>query len=332
MDYTGQPVALQHVYQATKDGALIIYTKKDILVLFSIMSVYAAKHKLRIAGLSFMPDHYHLGVVGLSRADVAGFERDITAVYTKEFNKSVEKRDGPLFRKPFGCSTKLGNKEIISMLNYIGNNAPVKKLCSNAENTFWNFLVYHQSSCFFAKDPVVIRNESAALKKAITELKGLKGRGRWITYGFLDRVFSNLSIEDQNKFCDYAICLYNFIDYDLAISYYGSFQNMITAMNSNTGKEFGINEQFDVKDDRGYYKAINYIMKSGSYADIKDIIGLPIDDIRKLGRQLLMRFDMNWRHIEKLCHLPDGTLYQKAYSKTRVKGYSRRVPENKKEA
>lgn len=49
-----------------------------------------------------------------------------------------------------------------------------------------------------------------------------------------------LSEKETEQFVDHVIKIYLPFDYEELISYYGSYDNMITAMNSNTGSEHDI--------------------------------------------------------------------------------------------
>lgn len=51
---------------------------------------------------------------------------------------------------------------------------------------------------------------------------------------------SGLSARELQQYTDYAIRMYNPVDYYAVIRYYGSYDKMLTAINSNTGSEYDV--------------------------------------------------------------------------------------------
>lgn len=61
------------------------------------------------------------------------------------------------------------------------------------------------------------------------------------------RLLSGLDKDARNQVTDYIITRYSVIRYDLLEACYGSYENMITAINSNAGCEYDINESMYTK-------------------------------------------------------------------------------------
>ena len=77
------------------------------------------------------------------------------------------------------------------------------------------------------------------------------------------------------------------IDYDAAIRYFDGYQNMLTAMHSNTGSEHDLNEVFIGKSDAYYAKMSSWIIKELEPEDIHDILAFPAEQKLELFSRLL---------------------------------------------
>lgn len=216
---------LNHVYQRTKDGVLLFYNVSDYLVLFTIICTVAPKHGVRILALSLMPDP-----------------------------------EGPLFESPFGSVPVIGDKKARTNLCYVGNNGVERRLCKKAEEYRWSFLAYAISDHPFSPK-LISREASAALRKGIKEIDAEHAAEKPLTYKQIKRLFSKLEKDEKLQLTDYIISTYNCIDYDAAIRYFDGYQNMLTAMHSNTGSEHDLNEVFVGKSDAYYAKMSSWIIK-----------------------------------------------------------------------
>lgn len=83
---------VMHVYQRTVSGFNIFYSTEDFIVLYTIISVQARKHGIRLLAACLMIDHIHLLV---SAESVMHLSRFVSA-YTSQFVRggSMPGREG----------------------------------------------------------------------------------------------------------------------------------------------------------------------------------------------------------------------------------------------
>lgn len=70
-----------------------------------------------------------------------------------------------------------------------------------------------------------------------------------------ENIFSNLNKKEKAQVIDYLIVKYNFLDYEALINLYGSFERAITAIDSNAGAEYDLED--DTGDHSCYMKMIS---------------------------------------------------------------------------
>ena len=276
---------LNHVYQRTKDGVLLFYNVSDYLVLFTIICTVAPKHGVRILALSLMPDHIHISVISSSSYDLSNFVADYSRRFSRVHNQTCH-TEGPLFESPFGSVPVIGDKKARTNLCYVGNNGVERRLCKKAEEYRWSFLAYAISDHPFSPK-LISREASAALRKGIKEIDAEHAAGKPLSYKQIKRLFSKLEKDEKLQLTDYIISTYNCIDYDAAIRYFDGYQNMLTAMHSNTGSEHDLNEVFIGKSDAYYAKMSSWIIKELEPEDIHDILAFPAEQKLELFSRLL---------------------------------------------
>ena len=277
---------INHCYQRTAGGVVLFYNVSDYLVFFTIFCVSARKHDVVVLSLCQMPDHIHHTVKAKNASELSAFVGDYTRVFSRRHN-AVCHRSGQLFESPFGSAPKTGDKKARTNLIYVGNNPVERRLCKKAEEYRWNYLAYANSSHPFSSE-CIIRNASAAMKKAVREVKWMFNEGKSLVYAQLQRLFGTLSVEEKKQLTDYIVSLYNVIDYEDAIRYFDSYEDMLRAMHSNTGSEYDINETFLGKDDSYYLQMSHIVSKKLDLTDIHDILGFPAAEkaeVFKLLRQ-----------------------------------------------
>lgn len=266
---------LNHVYQRTVNRFVIFYCISDYLVYFTTMCVVARKYRVRILMVSLMPDHIHLSVIASSRQDLSAFMRDLNCNFSLKHN-FVCYRQGQFFESPFGSAPKYGDKSVRTNLIYVGNNGPERKLCKKAEDYRWNFLAYAISDHPFS-EKLVIRRASWNMKKAIQEVRGCYKQNDPLSYRQLQRLYSTLDHQEKEQLTDYIINLYNVIEYNAAIRYFGTYGNMLLAMHSTTGSEHDINEVVIGKSDACYAQMVYVCLKDLRLKDIHDVLEFDIE-------------------------------------------------------
>ena len=266
-----------HCYQRSADGGVLFYSYSDYLVWFTHLCIAAKRYKVTILAACPMPDHVHLSVSASSRKRLADFEQRWTGDFAREHNK-VCHRNGPVFASPFGSSLKKTDKSARSNIIYVGNNPVERRLAEKAEDYRWTFLAYYNSPHPFSK-PLIIRDSRWPLRKAVKEVKAQFKAGKPLSYALLKRLFKPLTNDECQQFTDFIINTYNVIDYEAAIRFFGSYEDMLMAMHSTTGSEYDLNEVFIGKSDLHFKKMTSIVMRELKPDDIHDILAL--DPIQK---------------------------------------------------
>lgn len=270
---------VNHTYQRTISGFNIFYEAEDYLVYYTIFSVIATRLGVNVYGLCLMIDHIHSLVSANTSALYSKFIATVTSVFVKEYNKEHE-RSGPLFSSTFGSAPKLGLKLLRTAIAYLFNNPVERFLCRRAQDYRWNFLAYCKSDCPFS-DPLVIREASPDLKRAMKEVDGTHARNMHMTYTHLKRLFAGLDKKEKNQLIDYIIERYNVIRYDyLVTECYDGYENMVTAINSNAGSEYEIKEHRWSRSDVEYRELYQCVHARG-FKDAGAVIAL--DTVAKLN-------------------------------------------------
>lgn len=293
---------LNHCYQRTVGGEVIFYCISDYLHLFTILCVVSRKYHVNILAISLMPDHIHQSVVADNKRELSAFISEYSRRFSREHG-AVCHKSGQLFEHPYGSVPKYGDKKARSNLIYVGNNPPERQLCRHAEDYRWTFLAYAESPNPFSK-PLVIRESSFRMKKAVSEVKTQFLSGRPMAYGQLKRLFSSLDAEEKEQLTDYIIATYNVIDYQSAIRFFGSYREMLTAMHSSTGNEYNLNEVFIGKSDTHYSKMATILLRKLKLNDIHDFLSMSEDERFELFLLLRQETEAPGEQIAAFLQIP----------------------------
>lgn len=289
-----------HVYQRTLNGFNIFYDVEDYLVFFSIFAKVSEKYKIRIVGLCIMIDHLHYLIVADSEEEVCRFVSHFTSVFVKMYNEDVG-RKGSLFESSFGRAWKKGPKKIRTSVAYVLNNPVEKGLCRRMEEYRWNFIAYATDSNPFSSR-VRLRDSSKAFRNAVKEIDRVADSGSWLNFTQVRRLFSRLSEEDRKRLTDHIISCYNPIDYSYAVSHYGSIQNLILAVNSNTGSEYDIKEAFHHGSDVAYRELISYIRRRLNISPVRSVTTWTAEDKMSLAGHLHHHTSASISQISRFLH------------------------------
>jgi len=249
-----------------------------------------------------MPDHVHFSLRAASVADLSSFMRDASSWYAVRFNQ-VCHTEGPVFEPRFGSAPKYGAKRGRTNLLYVWNNPPERQLVHKAEDYRWNFLAYAVSDHPFS-NKLVIRNASRAMQKAVREVKAQFKAGLPMTYAQLQRLFASISREECQQLADFIITTYNVIDYDAALEFFDSYEDLLKAAHSTTSKDHDINEVFIGKSDAHYAKMAAVVMRELKPADIHDILSMSLDKKLELFDLLRKHSEAMGEQIAKFLHMP----------------------------
>lgn len=262
--------AFHHIYQNSINGYLIFYSTRDILVFFTNVCISAKKHNIKVLDISIMLDHDHQLVRAPSKQTFFDFVRDYTSAYTKSRN------EGPIFNTPFGFAAKVGDKKVRTAIAYLFNNQVEKQLCNYAEESLWNFLAYYNNDHPFS-ERIIKEKASRPMRRALLEIDRVHKQGLAVNYQLLERITHPLKPAEIRQLTDYIITKYNCIDYDELICFYGSYENMLLAIHSNTGSEHDLNETFSPGSDRVYLKLIEKAASWLGYPTLKDLLSAPLE-------------------------------------------------------
>ena len=261
---------VNHLYQIAIEGDVIFYSISDHLVYFTIFCSFAEKYDIHVLKLCQMPDHIHGSVVTDRKSNLSAFERDVTAVFAREHNE-VCHRKGPFFKSPFGSVPKYGDKKARSNLIYVDNNPVERRICEKAEQYRWNYLAYAACDHPFS-EPFRARDASNAMLRAVRIVEDRHAHGLHLPYALLQRMFGPLGIKEKRQLVDIIINTYSVIDYEESIRFFGSLENMLTAVHSTTGSEHDLNEVFVGKDDSWYRRMTEIVMEQTGLSDIHGML------------------------------------------------------------
>jgi REP element-mobilizing transposase RayT len=294
-----------HLYQNTVNGYLLFYTRSDFLVFYSLLSTLVGKHGIHLMALCLMPDHLHALLDADDMSSLSEFVREYSSRFARCQNKWLG-RKGPLFNPRFGVAMKLGHKAIRTSISYLYNNPVEKKICEMAEDYRWSFLPCAGGLHPFSA-PLVIRRSSPALRRAVREIRTERRACHPLSYSLLDRLFRTLNPQETEQLTDWVITLYSFIDHEDMLSYYGCYEAALAAMNANTGSEYEIKEDWDVRSDAPYVTIERLLLQETGFAAVEEVLRLPEGRRRNLLARVLRRNVAPRRLVEKYLRLQPGT-------------------------
>lgn len=243
-------MAVQHIYQRSLDKGVIFYSTSDRLVYYTISSVKAKKWHVRVSAAAIMYTHLHQSAEAESLVELRGYLHDVGTSFSKQYNARYG-RVGRLFARRPGRSQKVSLKEKRSNLIYVYNNHVEKGLCRRAVEERWSLLAYAFSDHPFSP-PIQQRSMSRALARATKLVVRRVAAGKPLDYGDLDAISSRLDAVEWQQFIDFVIVKYALVDYGRAESYFGTMENLLVAVDSTTGGEYDIAEDYSRDADTGY--------------------------------------------------------------------------------
>lgn len=291
---------LNHVYQRTISGFNIFYDIEDYLVYYTIFAVLVRCYEITAIGLCLMIDHIHMLIEAPDKKTLSKFMDHCTSVFVREYNFNIG-REGGLFRKRFGSAPKIGLKIVRTSIAYLFNNPVEKGLCKKAEDYRWNFLAYNLNTSPFSNPPI-IKKMTKPLQKAIREVRDTVVQNKHLKYGQIRRLFSRIKDSEYDILTDYIITTYNPIDYDKLISHYDSYESMLIAINSNTGSEYEIHEEYNPHSDMEYERMKDIITKM-NINPIRKITQYSAEDKWDLFNLLKTQTHADSRQICKFLHM-----------------------------
>lgn len=295
---------VNHIYQKSSEGFNLFYDDDDRLAFYTIFGVCMRNApEVTALGLCLMYDHFHALLICDNARELAAFMNHLTSWFAKEFNYSTG-RSGRLFRKNFGSAPKTGSKKVRTAIAYLFNNPVEKLLCERAEEYRWNFLKYHKEAHPFSR-PLVRPDASSAMRKAIRIIDEMSELNLPLKHRLLKQLRKGLSVIENEQLTDYVIKSYFSFNFDQTISYYGSYETMMTAIDSNTGSEYDIKEEYSPSSDLAYDEIISYLHERCPETDLRKLIMASIEEKSRLYDELKAHTSATYRQICKFLHIKD---------------------------
>ena len=296
------PGEVHHVCQQTVEGVLVFYTVRDYLVFFTVFCTVARRYGIKVLSLCPMPDHIHCVIVADTEDAMAKFVQQYTHLFSREWNES-RGRKGPLFKHRYMSSVKLGNKQIKTTINYSDNNPVERKMVKRAEDYRWNYLRYAQERHPYSA-PFKGEQKSMQFRGVLREIRSAHKGGGYLRFKQIERWSKKLSSIEMQQIADYVINLWNVIDYEDVVSYYGNYDAFLHSLHDNTGSDYEIKEDRNSYSDAVYEECSRILLKEGLVKDLFDLPTLSIERKKELAYVLRCRTTARHRQIQKYLHLP----------------------------
>jgi REP element-mobilizing transposase RayT len=290
-----------HIYQRTLNGCNIFYDLEDYLVFYTVFASVSRKYDLKVTGLCLMVDHLHVLVQSDIESVVSRFVSHYTSVFVKLYNEDVG-RKGELFEKSFGRAWKRGSKKVRTAIAYLLNNPVEKSVCRRVEEYRWNFIAYADSLNPYSEQ-IPLRFASRALRRALKEVTRTASVGCHLNYVQLRRLLLSLDQKEREVLTDHIIMTYNVVDYKILTNYYGSYENLLLAVNSNTGSEYDIHETFHHGSDKVYREMASCIRKHCGISQVRTVTVLDVGDKISVAHHLQRFTSASVFQICKFLHM-----------------------------
>ena len=295
------PETFQHIYQRSIKQFIIFYSMEDRLVYFTIFSVLARTYGIVVLALALMFDHIHFLIKASDRKTYAGFIGVVTLTFALAYNRDSG-RKGPLFEKAYSNAPKRKDKDVRTCIAYNYNNSVEKKLFARAEEEQWNFLAYVDNPHPFSA-PIDKKKASKKLIRSMDAATRYQKRNEYLDYPVVRALFDGLSTDEREQLLDFIITLYLPIDRERLLGFYKSYEDMVIAINANTGSEYDIDEVFDPESHQDFARMLEITGRSSFADDPRSIILAPVAQRRQIANTLLRLTGGSRNHVKRFLHL-----------------------------
>ena len=295
------PDTFEHIYLRSINQFVIFYSMEDRLVYYTVFSVLAKRYGITVLALALMFDHVHHLIKAVSEERYAKFVGVTTSTFVMAYNRDSG-RKGPLFEKAYGNAPKRKEKDVRTGIAYDYNNSVEKRLFNRAEQDRWNLLAYIDSPHPFSKE-IDRKTASKKLLKSMDAAVLYHGRNKYLDYPVVRRLFDGLSPEEHEQLLDFIISLYLPVDRETLLSFYKDYDAMVLAINSNTGKEYNLDEVYDPESHQDFARMLELMKHSSFAADPRSIILVSDEQKRKIAATLMGRTGGSLKHIKRFLHL-----------------------------
>lgn len=294
------PNVFAHIFQHALKYRVVFFSMEDRLVFYTIFSVMAWRYGIVVLALAIMYNHFHCLIQAVSSKVMALFIGTVTSVYASAFNRDIGRR-GPLFEKAYGHSLKWDAKSIRTSIAYNYNNSVEKGLFYRAEDDRWNLLAYVNSDHPYS-DPIVLKKASLKLRGALKEVDAHVRDKAYLNYATVRRLFAGLSAKEREQLLDYTISRFLPINREQLISFYKGYDEMLLAINSNTGSEYDIKEEYTRDPDSIYTQMLGLVSKSSFSHKPHSIVAASVDKKKQVASVLRTRTAAKEYQICRILH------------------------------
>ena len=291
----------QHIYIRSINQFVIFYSMEDRLVYYTVFAVMTKRYRVTVLALALMFDHIHHLIKTISRELYSKFIGVTTSTFVMAYNRDSG-RKGPLFHKAYGNSAKRRDKDIRNCIAYNYNNSVEKLLFNRAEQDRWNLLAYIDNPHPFSKE-ICRKTASKKLLKSMDAVVLFHGRNEYLDYPVVRGLFEGLVPEEREQLLDFIVYLYLPIDKESLLGFYKSYDAMVLAINSNTGKEYDMNEIYDPESHQDFVRMLNLTQRSSFAADPRSIILAPDEQKWKIVKSFMDRAGASLNHAKRFLHL-----------------------------
>jgi len=242
--------AIQHVYQRAVDHGVIFYSDEDRLVYYTLCAANSKKYGIKVCAGAIMFTHTHQSCIAPSLDTLRKYLHDVGTSFARLYNYHY-KRAGKLLELRPGIAQKSSDKSQRTNILYVFNNHVEKGLCNTAMEERWSLLAYADNQHPFS--PFIRECDcSPLLKKALRLVDRRASKLKAIEYTDLDSILPNLSPKEREQFIDYVISRYQWINYTIPISKFGSLDKLKLAAESTSGHEYDLHEDYSPLTDVAY--------------------------------------------------------------------------------
>lgn len=290
----------EHIFQHAIDYRILFYSTADRLVFFTIFSVISVRYGVIVLALALMFNHFHCLIQTVSSKVMALFIGTVTSTFAHAFNRDIG-RKGHIFQKAYGNAVKSSDKKVRTCIAYNYNNSVEKGLFGRAEQDRWNFLAYIASDHPFS-EPIRLDRASKHLRSALKEVDKYVKDQAYLSYPTIRRLFKKISAREREQLIDYIISRYLPIDKDALLSFYKGYDEMLMAINSNTGAEYDIKEEFNADSDNVYTQMLELIGNSSYAAKPHSVIMADEEKKKQIAGVLKQRTGAKDYQISRVLH------------------------------
>lgn len=295
--------AFEHVFQHALGYRVCFFSIEDRLVFYTIFAIYSRSYGIVVLALALMFNHFHVLIHAPTSRVMSQFIGTVTSTYVKAFNRDSG-RKGPLFEKAFGNSPKSAEKKIRTCISYCYNNSVEKKLFARAEDDRWNFLAYIGNRHPFSP-PLALEKASKYLRSALKEVDAHVRDQAYLRYACIRRLFKNLQTMEREQLIDYIISCYLPIDKESLLNFYKDYDSMLLAINSNTGSEYDIKEEYRNDSDLAYSEMLNVVARSSYARNPHSILSASPAEKKRIAYSLKRLVGAKDYQISRLLHDED---------------------------